>query len=121
MYVGKKEKRYQIISDILKITVAANDTNNGKIVIFNEQSRDLFHFSEADRISFAESNKINAMAASTPYSGSPVGVVIDIIPAAVEDIVLVVVVIIVLVSMISTHIIEVLDAIKTLLNNLISI
>ncbi|WP_164997737.1 hypothetical protein [Methanolobus psychrotolerans] len=82
----------------MKITIATNDTNSGKIVIFNEQSRDLFHFSEAERISFAESNKISATTASTPYSGSPGCVVIDTMPAAVEDIVLVVVVIIVLVS-----------------------
>jgi hypothetical protein len=53
--------------------------------------------SEADKISFAESNKISATTASTPYSGSPTGVVIDTALAA-EDIVLVVVVIIVLVS-----------------------
>ncbi|MDK2948690.1 hypothetical protein SAMN04488589_0016 [Methanolobus vulcani] len=86
-----------MISDILKITIATNDTNNGRIVIFNEQSRELFHFSEADNISFAESNKISATTASTPYSGSPTGVVIDTALAA-EDIVLVVVVIIVLVS-----------------------
>nr|WP_321498033.1 hypothetical protein [uncultured Methanolobus sp.] len=82
----------------MKITIATNDTNNGRIVIFNEQSKDLFHFSEADNISFAESNKISATTASTPYSGSPIGVVIDTTPAAAEDIVLVVVVVIVLVS-----------------------
>ncbi|MDG6244113.1 MAG: hypothetical protein QCH31_06935 [Methanolobus sp.] len=85
----------------MKITIATNDTNNGNIVMFKEQSRDLFHFWEAESISFAESNKINATTASTPYSGSPGAVVIDI-PAAVEDIVLVVVVTIVLVSIISS-------------------
>ncbi len=86
----------------MKITIATNETNNGIIVILNEQFRDLFHFSEADNISFAESNKISATTPSTPYSGSPVVVVI-LIPAAVEDIVLVVVVIIVLASIIFTH------------------
>ncbi len=82
----------------MKTTIATKDTNNGRMVMFSEQSNDLFHFSEADNISLAESNRISAMTASTPYSGSPVGVVIDTIPAAVDDIVLVVVVVIVLVS-----------------------
>lgn|GEM_PF-4442413 len=100
---GIFKKRYQIISDILKNTIAANDIPNGKIAIFNEQLSDLFHFSEADKISFADSNRINATAARTPYSGNPTDVVIDTVPTA-EEIVLAAVVVIVLVSMISTHI-----------------
>ena len=53
--------------------------------IFNEQLMALFHLSDADRISLAESKMISAITASTPYSGRPVGVVMVITPAAAED------------------------------------
>lgn len=53
--------------------------------IFIEQLMALFHSSDADRISLAESKMINAMTASTPYSGRPVGVIMVITPAAAED------------------------------------
>ena len=85
------------------MTIATNATSKGIMDILREQSKDLFHLSDADRISFADNNKISAITASTPYSGSPTGVVIDTIPAAAEDIVLVVVVVIVLVSIINTY------------------
>lgn len=103
MYGLFKKKRHQIISDILKNIVAANDIPNGKIAMFNEELSDLFHFSEADKISFADSNRINATDTRTPKSGNPIGVVIDTIPAA-EEIVLVVVVVIALVSMIPSYV-----------------
>lgn len=53
--------------------------------IFNEQLMALFHLSDADRISLAESKMISAITASTPYSGRPVGVIMVITPAAAED------------------------------------
>ncbi len=91
-----------MISDTLNITIAAKATSSGTIDMLREQSRDLLHLSDADNISFADSKRISAITANTPYSGRPTGVVIDTIPAAVEDIVLVVVVdTIVLVSMIT--------------------
>lgn len=40
----------------------------------------LFHFVDAASMSFAESNVTNATTASTPYSGSPIVVVIDVVP-----------------------------------------
>ncbi len=43
----------------------------------------LFHLVDADNISFAESSVTNAMTASTPYSGSPIAVVIDVVPSVV--------------------------------------
>lgn len=93
-----------MISDTLNITIAAKATSNGIMDMLREQSRDLFHLSDADRISFADNNKMSAITASTPYSGRPIGVVIETIPAAAEDIVLVVVVVIVLVSIINTYV-----------------
>lgn len=71
--------------------------------IFNEQLMALFHLSDADRISLAESKMISAITASTPYSGRPVGVIMVITPAAAEDeavVVAAVVVDIVLISMV---------------------
>lgn len=53
--------------------------------IFNEQLMAGFHFTDADRISLAESKMISAITASTPYSGRPVGVIMVITPAAAED------------------------------------
>jgi hypothetical protein len=79
-----------MISDTLNMTIATNATSNGIIDILREQLRDLFHFSDADRISFADNNKISAITASTPYSGRPT------MPDAAED----TVVVIVLVNMI---------------------
>jgi len=38
----------------------------------------LFHLSDAESISLAESNTISAITASTPYSGRPIGVVKEI-------------------------------------------
>ena len=35
----------------------------------------MFHLSDAESISLAESNTISAITASTPYSGRPIGVV----------------------------------------------
>jgi hypothetical protein len=49
----------------------------------------LFHLLEAESISFADNNKISPITASTPYSGSPIPVVIEMAPAA-EEIALVV-------------------------------
>ena len=46
--------------------------------IFNEQLMALFHLSDADRISLAESKMISAITANTPYSGRPIGVVKEI-------------------------------------------
>ena len=73
--------------------------------IFNEQLMALFHLSDADRISLAESKMISAMTASTPYSGRPVGVIMVITPATAEYetvVVAAIVVDIVLISMIQS-------------------
>jgi hypothetical protein len=53
--------------------------------------------------SFAISAVISAITAITAYSFIPIGVVIDTIPAAVEETALAVVVVMVLVSIIYTH------------------
>ena len=42
---------------------------------FREEFKALFHLSDAESISLAESNTISAITASTPYSGRPIGVV----------------------------------------------
>ncbi len=44
-----------------------------------------FHLLQADKISFADRKAIKPMTASTPYSGIPTFVVIEIAPAAVDD------------------------------------
>jgi hypothetical protein len=46
----------------------------------SEHSIVLFHLVDAANISFAESSVTKAITARTPYSGSPMGVVIDVIP-----------------------------------------
>lgn len=43
-----------------------------------------FHLLQADKISFADRKAIKPMTASTPYSGIPTFVVIEIAPAAVD-------------------------------------
>ncbi|MDK2835079.1 MAG: hypothetical protein PWP63_2166 [Methanolobus sp.] len=70
------------------------------IGMLSEQSSDLLHFCDAESISFADSSRMSAIMVSTAYSGRPMGVVMDTIPAALDDMVLVVVVT-VLVSMFS--------------------
>lgn len=45
---------------------------------FREEFKALFHLSDAESISLAESNTISAITASTPYSGRPMGVVNEI-------------------------------------------
>ena len=45
---------------------------------FREEFKALFHLSDAESISLAESNIISAITASTPYSGRPMGVVNEI-------------------------------------------
>lgn len=46
--------------------------------MFREEFKALFHLSDAESISLAESNTISAITASTPYSGRPIGVVNEI-------------------------------------------
>jgi len=53
------------------------------MLIFSIQLMLLFHLLHADSISFADKKAINPITASTPYSESPMGVVMDIAPAAV--------------------------------------
>ena len=47
---------------------------------FRVEFKALFHLSDAESISLAESNTISAITASTPYSGRPIGVVKEITP-----------------------------------------
>ena len=53
--------------------------------MFIEQFIARFHKLDADRISLAESMIISAITASTPYSGSPILVVMDMALTAAED------------------------------------
>ncbi len=69
----------QIIVTILKTTMAAKDISSGMMLISNEHLMVLFHLDDADNISFAQSNITTAKTAKTPYSGSSIAVVIDVI------------------------------------------
>lgn len=77
-------KNYKILQ-ILKHTIAAKERKRGAMPILSEQFTALFHASDTDRISLAESSTINAITASTPNSGRPVGVVKEITLAAADD------------------------------------
>jgi hypothetical protein len=75
--------------------------NSDIMGVLREQSRVLLHLRDADSISFADNSMMSAIIASTPYSGRPTGVVIDMIPDAADDVVLAVVAVTVVISMIS--------------------
>lgn len=72
-----------MISITLYITIAANDISSGVMLTSSRQLIFWFQLLQADNISFAERKDINPITASTPYWGSPIGVVIDITLAAV--------------------------------------
>lgn len=64
----------------------ANVMSKGLIAIFREALITLFHFSDAERISLAESNKISVMLASNPPSGKPISEVSEMALAVALDI-----------------------------------
>ena len=77
----------------------ANVMSKGLIAIFREALITLFHFSDAERISLADSNKISVMLASNPPSGKPISEVSEIaLAVALDEIALAVVLDITVVS-----------------------
>lgn len=66
------------IAIILKATIATKLKNRGIIAILNELLRYLFHFSDAEKISFRERRAISPTTIAAPYWGSPGVVIIDI-------------------------------------------
>jgi hypothetical protein len=79
------EIRNHIISTTLNTRIAKKHTNKGINAMLNELLRELFHFFDAERISFKERRAISPTTTAAPYCGRPGLVIIEI---ALEDIAL---------------------------------
>lgn len=83
--MGKRDvKENYTISATLNTTMATKATKSGIIPMLRDVLSVLFHLLEAESISLADNSRIRPITASTPYSGSPMPVVIEIAPAADE-------------------------------------